>query len=200
MQVGLGMAGLQVEELDRVGILESSPRGGAMHLCQRCRHFCWAEHSALEGAEAVLPLQPAGKDCPPPSSKAPLRPVKDYPPPAPPRPCPRPPPAPRQRAHPYRQRQRPAQRHPVWGAGKVRHDPAAPCGRQYVERRRHLLLVALPPLPSGAEAYHFRHSFRDSADVTRPVVANGYCATDCVRCRCGGQPPRWCALPHSTTR
>ena len=43
VQVALGMAGRQVEELDRVGILESAPGGGAMHLCQRCRHFCRAQ-------------------------------------------------------------------------------------------------------------------------------------------------------------
>ena len=43
VQVALGMAGRQVEELDRVGILESASGGGAMHLCQRCRHFCRAQ-------------------------------------------------------------------------------------------------------------------------------------------------------------
>lgn len=36
VQIGLGVAGLQVEELDRVGVLEGFPGGDPMQLCQRC--------------------------------------------------------------------------------------------------------------------------------------------------------------------
>ena len=56
VQVGLCMARLQVEELARVGILESGPSCGAMQMCRHCRHICRAQNSTLEGAKAVLPF------------------------------------------------------------------------------------------------------------------------------------------------